>query len=137
MEPFQWAMIIVAALSALLTAGGVIAAVTWKISGIEKTLKDAIIEERKSIDGEHVAIRREFSDELDVVRREIGEVGTALRTKIHDVETWSRDNFARRGSLGEMRLDMNEQFKAMRAAMEKRFDKMEDKIDHRSGQPSV
>lgn len=65
MEPFQWAMIVVAALSALLTAGGVIAAVTWKISGIEKTLKDAIIEERNSI--EHVA--REFSEELDVVRR--------------------------------------------------------------------
>ena len=129
MEPFQWAMIGVAVLGALLTAGGMIVAVTWKISGLEKTFEKAIAEERKSIGSEHAAIRKEFAEELDVVRRETGETGTALRTKIHEFETWSRDNFARRGSLGEIRMDMNQQFRSLTEAIEKRFDKIEDKID--------
>ena len=132
MEPFQWAMLAVAIVGVLFTAGGVIATVTWKISGLETKITKMFAVEREATGTKHEAIRKEFANEIDAVRRDMGEVGNALRAKIHDFETWSRDNFARRGSLGEMRTDMNQQFRSLTEAIEKRFDKIEDKIGRSS-----
>ena len=131
MEPFQWAMVAIAILGVLFTTGGVIAAVTYKISGLETKITKMLADEREVTGTKYISIRKDFADEVDAVRREVGEMGNALRTKIHEVETWSRDNFARRGSLGEMRIDMNQQFQSLTKAIEKRFDKIEDKIDRK------
>ena len=50
-----------------------------------------------------VAKHMEENDQrFDALRREFGETASALRTKITEVELFSRDNFVRRDSLKEI-----------------------------------
>lgn len=58
----------------------------------------------------------------DDIRKEAGELGHALRTKIHEVETWNRDTFVRTDSF---EIVINQ----IRTSLEKNFDKLETKID--------
>jgi hypothetical protein len=129
-EPYQWALVLVAISGAALTAGGIIVSVTWKIGGIERTFVSAIATERASINAEHTAIRNSIANEIESLRRTMGEVGASLRQKIHEVEVWNRDNFARRDSVGAMRIEISEQFKTLTDQIDKRLDRIETKIDN-------
>lgn len=70
-----------------------------------------------------------FDGEMDTVRREVGEIATAIRSKIQEVELFTRDTFVRRDSFMEaMRgfgTDMRSQFDKIDA----RLERMEAKID--------
>ena len=44
------------------------------------------------------AIASQVMTQSEKLRKEMGELGHALRAKIHEVELWSRDNFIRRDS---------------------------------------
>jgi len=65
------------------------------------------------------------------MEREIGESILAMRTKVHEVETWARDTFVRKDSFegGFTRLEkvISDRFSSVDARMER----MEGKIDAR------
>src|SRR6266702_702768 len=54
----------------------------------------------------------------EALMRHAGELGNALRTKIHEFETWSRDEFVRKGS-----------FEMVVGRLEKSIERIGEKID--------
>lgn len=61
-------------------------------------------------------LERESVERAEIVRREFGEMGSALRTKIHEVEVYTRDTFVRQDGFEEFRKELRED---MRSIMDK------------------
>jgi signal transduction protein with GAF and PtsI domain len=97
--------------------GGTLVAVTW-LSQTEISLREAIN-----------ASRDDIEDKQDRMTREFGETVTAIRQKVHEIETWARDEFVRKGSfdiaMGRVEKMLGDQFDRI----EIRMDRMEKKID--------
>lgn len=108
----------------VISAGTAVAAVgyavrlTWKLSRIEKEIRDDFNAQIDNCQRDNAKIVREHADKTETLRHEFGEVGSALRTKIHDVETWNRDTFVRKDS-----------FEMVIGRLEKSIDKLGDKIE--------
>lgn len=115
---WEYASTIVTIASFILTAGGMLVAVTWRLSQTEIALRDAINTSRGDIE-----------DKQDRMAREFGETVTAIRQKAHEIETWARDEFVRKGSfdnaMGRVEKMLGDQFDRI----EIRMDRMEKKID--------
>lgn len=87
MPTWQIITIAVAVIQLLLNIGIAIVGATWGIAKVEATVDKAIAKHRT-----------DFDDKLAVQQQQAGEVATALRTKIHELELWARDTFVRRDS---------------------------------------
>ncbi len=111
------AAIVVSAGTALAAIGYAVR-VTWKISRIEKEIRDDFNAEIDNCQRDNAKLVREGSDRAETLRHEFGETASALRTKIHDVETWNRDTFVRKDS-----------FEMVIGRLEKSIDKLGDKIE--------
>lgn len=64
------------------------------------------------------AHRTEIDSAFETMRRETGETAAALRTKIHEIETWARDEFVRKNS-----------FENALSRIEKSVDRLSEKLD--------
>jgi hypothetical protein len=108
---WEYASTIVTIASFILTAGGMLVAVTWRLSQTEIALREAINTSRGDIE-----------DKQDRMAREFGET-----------ETWARDEFVRKGSfdnaMGRVEKMLGDQFDRI----EIRMDRMEKKIDDKMG----
>jgi hypothetical protein len=71
---------------------------TWKLSRVEKELRDYFDAQVDNLQLDVAKLERSGTERAETLRHEFGETGTALRTKIHEVETWSRDTFVRKDS---------------------------------------
>lgn len=112
---------------------GAVASGVWKISRIEKEIRKDSSEEDKEL-REHMEAQMEnvlrdlrdlehkSADRFETVRREMGEVGASIRQKIHEIEVFSRDEFATKKSL-EGTVDRINQ------SIERLGDRLENKID--------
>jgi hypothetical protein len=96
---------------------------------LTRSARDLEQEVRKDMDAQIDNVQRDIKNSLDRsaeredrLRHEFGETASALRAKIHDVETWNRDNFVRKGSF-EMVIGRIE------GSIEKLGDKLEARID--------
>ncbi len=83
---------------------GVVGAGVWKISRIEKEirddgsqsndeLRDQMEAHIENISHDLQTLERDHMSRAETIRHEIGEVGAAIRQKIHDVEVFARDTF--------------------------------------------
>ena len=95
---------------------------TWKVRDLEAEI-------RRDIDAQVENLARDVSNlatlcasRAETMRHETGEVGAALRTKIHEVEVYTRDTFVRKDSF-EMVIGRLEK------SIEKLGDKLEDKLE--------
>jgi hypothetical protein len=84
-------------------------AVTWKLSRVEISLRDCINAERKDVDDDLKAmahqieaVREDIDRSLAAQDRRYQDTFTALRTKITEVELWSRDHFIHKDPFGEI-----------------------------------
>lgn len=68
------------------------------------------------------AVERSGVERGDTIRHEFGETASAMRQKMHDMETWNRDNFVRKESF-ELVVSRIEK------SMEKLGDRFEEKLD--------
>jgi hypothetical protein len=104
--------------SFILTAGGMLVAVTWRLSQTEISLREAINTSKDDIEGKQERMAREF-----------GETVQEIRQRVHEIETWARDEFVRKGSfengMGRVEKMLGDQF----AKIETRMERMEKKID--------
>lgn len=142
----------------IFTVGGSLLGVGWRAKGIQSSLKEEIADkdathERKTLqlaadlrsetERRFDTARRERSAEIDLAGRAYGEVANALRQKIHEVETWSRDNFVREQvfqnflesvtkSNENLRADMNANYKQLNEKLDRMMERERDRnIDHR------
>ena len=105
---------------------------TWQVTRIEREQQVYTDAQVDNLRGDMVAAERESSDRVDTLRREAGEMGAALRTKIHDVETWNRDTFVRKESFELVIGRIEKSFEKMTDKLEEKFEKMVERIE-RSG----
>ena len=95
---------------------------TWQVSRIEK-------EQREYTDAQVDNLQRDMNEQAstgairaETIRHEAGEMGAAIRQKIHEVETWNRDTFVRKDSF-EIVVNRIEK------SMEKLGDRVEEKLE--------
>jgi len=91
---------------------------TWGLSKIASTIEEKILMFKEKIDLE-----------IDAGRREVGEVVTAIRTKIHDVELYMRDNYVRRDTFTKLFESMQKDMQNLGERIFVRLERMERKID--------
>jgi hypothetical protein len=118
-----------------LQGGGILVAVTMFLSRMEKRLSDKIATERREIDEAHSEavsiIHRQHSTSLETIRREFGEVVSALRQKVHEIETWSRDHFVRRDSFEHVIGEIKDMIAGQGEKIDKRLERIDEKLDRR------
>ena len=112
----------------LLALAGAVIKLAFAVGGKNRQIEDqsgSIEQMEAEIDNlqrDNVKLRADVLERLETMRHETGEMGNALRTKIHDVETWNRDTFVRKDSF-EMVIGRLEK------SIEKLGDKIEDRLD--------
>lgn len=120
----------------LLALIGSVATGVWKFAQIERSIRDAGVngdqELREEMEAkvENVArdilrVERDSVGRAEIMRQETGEVGAALRTKIHEIEVYTRDNFVSNRSFDAV-------INRIEAVMDKLGDRLEAKIDRLS-----
>lgn len=72
---------------------------------------------------------KRFDDEIDRGRRDAGEGLTGMRAKIHEIETWSRDEFVRKTSFEAVIARMEKSQERRDDALDQRLDRIEQKVD--------
>lgn len=103
---FQWAMLVIAFLGAIGTAGTALVAITRAVTRIETNTETRLVAMRLEID-------KRFLGQDDVYR----EVAQGLRkfielveAEMHRIELWGRDNYVRKeehaSALAEVRADI-------------------------------
>lgn len=108
--------------SFILTAGGMLVTVTWRLSVVVIELKEAIAKSRDEIE-----------ERQEIIVRQFGETAQAIRQKIHEVETWARDEFVKREDFYKIHTDLIGDLKRMGDKIEARLERMETKIDAHRG----
>lgn len=96
--------------------------IVWKFSRLEKENREwteALIDNLRR---DLYTAEREGIARADQLRQETGEIGHALRTKVHETETWNRDTFVRKDTFENV-VNRIEKF------IEKSADKLEAKLD--------
>src|SRR5258705_13277125 len=66
---------------------------TWRISQMELDIREDV---DANVDNLQRDVRKLEAETVEAHRREVGETVSAIRQKIHDVETWNRDTFVRK-----------------------------------------
>lgn len=95
---------------------------TWRLSRIETDNREYTDAQFDNVQRDVFKLERAGMDRAETLRHEFGETASALRTKIHEVETWNRDTFVRKESF-EMVVNRIEK------SMEKLGDRFEEKLD--------
>ncbi len=95
---------------------------TWKVRGIEREIRDDMDAQIDNVQRDVAKLERAGIERAEVVRHEMGETAAAIRQKVHDVETWNRDNFIRKENF---ELVVNR----LEKSMEKLGDRFEEKLD--------
>lgn len=94
---------------------------TWGIAKIKDAVRAEVASHKEKIDLE-----------LDALGRSFGETAAAIRQKVHDIETWSRDEFVRKGSFENVMTRMEKTGGAQFDKIEARLERMEGKIDSKT-----
>lgn len=98
----------------------------WKVSRVELSIRTDL---KKDYDDQIAAARAERAEEIETIRREFGETVSAIRTKVHELETWSRDEFVRKASFEKAIDRMEKGIERLGTKIEERLDKMAEKIE--------
>lgn len=93
---------------------------TWGIGRVRDTVKDEIEQNKEAVNAK-----------IEGLRLNTGEMGISIRQKITEVELHARDHFVRRDSFDNFVTLFNESIKAQFARLDKRLERMEEKMDQR------
>lgn len=117
--------ILIAGSTLLLNLGIHIYGGGWNLSSKLSTMEQSL---RVSIN----EAKNEIEDRQDRMTRDAGETASAIRQKIHEIETWARDEFVRKNSfelvLSRTERVMGEQF----GKIDARLERMETKLDSKT-----
>lgn len=97
-----------------------------------RILSDAMGRQEHALTDVAKKIEEHQKDDIDqfaMMRREVGETFAALRTKVQEVELFSRDTFMRRDSAGKMQDALQSDFRSLGEKIDNRLERMEAKFD--------
>lgn len=118
------AEIAIAAGMLLLTAIAGVISGTWALAKTDRELTE-------KIDKAKLDIERRLDEETDSTVQRFGETVTAIRTKMTDMELWNRDNFVDKSTFGTFQANLADFFKRFEDKIDRRFDKIDAKLDDR------
>jgi hypothetical protein len=98
---------------------------TWGVGKIRDAVRDEIEDYEDKND-----------ERIDTLRVNVGEMGAALRTKISEVELFTRDTFVRRDSFNKILDSFAAMLRSEVTRLDSRLNRMENKIDVAMGHPS-
>jgi hypothetical protein len=101
---------------------GGVASIVWKLSRVEKEIRDDMDAQIDNLQRDVQGLTRDSLGRTETLRHETGEMGSAIRQKIHDVEMFTRDTFVRKDTFEAV---MNR----IEKSIEKLGDRLEEKID--------
>lgn len=101
---------------------GGVASIVWKLSRVEKEIRDDMDAQIDNLQRDVQGLTRDSLGRAETLRHETGEMGSAIRQKIHDVEMFTRDTFVRKDTFEAV---MNR----IEKSIEKLGDRLEEKID--------
>ncbi len=101
----------------LFTVFGTAVTTTWRVGRMldsrDKTFLKLMTDHELADVHRFSEVSAQISHTGETLRREFGETGTALRTKMHEMETWNRDTFLRRQSFYEATKEMASDIKSL------------------------
>jgi hypothetical protein len=117
-----------------LGGGGVV----WRLTRVEINIRASITAETKALEDKIGVLAEKLATaekqtviDLDVARRDFGETVSAIRSKVHEVETWARDEFVRKNSFENVIGRMEKSIESMSDKIDKRLERLTEKIDGR------
>lgn len=136
----QWVLVWLGIGGFIITIMATTAAVVWQAGNIRTDMVSLLAKNKALIDDDIRAIRSEMANraeafslervrELDSVRKETGDMGGALRTKIHDVELFVRDEFIRKETFNMVIDRLTDRIGAVDANQNERSSRIESKVD--------
>lgn len=93
---------------------------TWQVSRIEKEQQEYTDAQIDNLQRDVVNLERETITKAETLRHDAGEMGSAIRQKIHEIETWNRDTFVRKDS-----------FELVVGRIEKSMEKLGDRVEEK------
>lgn len=96
--------------------------VTWKAREVEKEIREDFDAHIENLERDVAKIVRENQQRTETLRHEAGEMGAAIRQKLHEIEVYARDTFVRKDAFEAAVTRLENSF-------ERGVDKLEDKID--------
>lgn len=103
--------------------------ITFQLTRLEKEMRADMDAQIDNVQRDIVKVDRSVGsletagiERAETIRHEVGETAAAIRQKVHDVETWNRDNFVRKESF-ELVVSRIEK------SIEKLGDRFEEKLD--------
>jgi hypothetical protein len=99
---------------------------TWQLAQqlamVEKDIREDMDAQIDNLQRDVVKLTGSAGERADTIRHEFGETVAAIRQKVHDVETWNRDNFVRKESFELV-------IRRIENSLEKLGDRFEEKMD--------
>lgn len=86
-------------------------------------------QEAKAAHQKSDALRQDSVEARDRLRRDFGETVSAMQHKIHELETWSRDEFVRKKSFEDVIGRIEKGMEQRDERLDKRLERMESKLD--------
>jgi uncharacterized protein YPO0396 len=110
--------------------------VVWKLTRVESGIRekiesetDVLNEKLAKVHERLAGVEKQQIEEIAILRREAGESIAAIRTKVHEIETWARDEFVRKGSFETVVSRMEKGIENLGEKIERRLDKMAERIE--------
>lgn len=135
LTPFQWATLVLGFLGFAATWTGGVVAITSAVKKIQEDSSKRVTEETDKIGGKLQAMAERFSEDQKTQDHNFGEVGSAIRQyiadvekKVREVEIWGRDNYAMKDDVRDILKDI----KDMRADIKSDLRDLTAKIEQRS-----
>lgn len=100
-----------------------------RLSQMEARLMKAVAGNKDALDEEVDKIVSKLDQRDGTIRREFGETVRAMQQKISDLEKYVRDTFVPKKDFFQATADIKDALKERSTTSDKRFDRIEDKID--------
>ncbi len=136
---YQTILLIVAVVGLIITVITAAVKTTRAVAASEVEIRKDFTLAMQNVKDDHTekidAAKRERDEKIDAARREFGEVASAIRQKVQDFETWSRDEFVRKGSFELVVTRIEKGMDALGSRIDQRFDRIMDRMERPQGAP--
>lgn len=112
---------------------------TWHLRGVEIEIRADMEAQTDNLQRDIARNEREIAklekagmERAETLRHEFGETGAAIRTKMHEMETWNRDTFVRKESFEMVISRIEKTFEKSVEKLEKSIEKLGDRFEEAS-----
>lgn len=108
---------------------GAVVKVTMHINGVEKSAMEHTNANVENMERDMRSVQSDATRRIETLTQQTGEMGTALRTKLHEIEVFTRDHFVTRDSFASTMDRFEKSLDTLGDRIEKRLDKFAERMD--------